>query len=203
MSKTGPKIGALLFGVAPHDHEESLRKDGKTIAAYNIWHDMVRRCYDGKLEVYKDVTICDEWLIFSNFKTWYLENGLPGYFLDKDILSEGRVYSPSTCAFVPRYVNNFLTLRNKTNPVGLIGANPKNGKFMASISRTGKRVHLGMFDTEHEAHMAWLEAKIDLAHEMLVAYETNKHYNPLVGKALTEKVDRMEKYLESGEVFNG
>lgn len=41
---------------------------------HSTWKDLMRRCFSSKLKElrphYNDVTVCDEWLRFSNFKSW-------------------------------------------------------------------------------------------------------------------------------------
>ena len=43
---------------------------------YIIWKALLQRCFDSnykeKHPQYKDVTIAKEWLLFSNFKSWYI-----------------------------------------------------------------------------------------------------------------------------------
>lgn len=46
---------------------------------------------------------------------------------------------------------------NKTT--GLLGVHLDRGKFRARIRSRGKSIHLGRFDTAHEAHEAYLDAK--------------------------------------------
>ena len=58
------------------------------------------------------------------------------------------------------------------------------GKFRASCSNpfTQKREHLGYFTCEQEAHEAWLERKLELAHELAAIQE-----DPRVAEALVER----------------
>ena len=78
---------------------------------YRTWYNMLYRCYSGKYPTYKDVTVCDEWKTFSNFKTWMMKqemkcSDISNRQLDKDVLVPGnKVYSPETCHFVTREVN--------------------------------------------------------------------------------------------------
>lgn len=54
--------------------------------------------------------------------------------------------------------------RTHPNPNGLKGVSWKkrNKKWVAQISRDGKKVHLGMFATPEEAHAAYCKASKDL-----------------------------------------
>ena len=60
------------------------------------WYAMLNRCYNplsNRAAAYKNCSVCDEWLTFSNFKRWFDEHHVEGYELDKDILVKGnRVY---------------------------------------------------------------------------------------------------------------
>lgn len=75
--------------------------------AYQIWTNIL--CRIG-VSGYKDVSVCKEWLLFSRFEEfhnrWYQE----GYAIDKDLLSGNtKIYSPSTCTYMPGYLNNSIT----------------------------------------------------------------------------------------------
>lgn len=93
------------------------QENGEKMRSYNIWHSMLCRCYDDvhrdKYKAYSDCYVCDEWLNYQNFASWYENN----YYeidgenvdLDKDILFKGnRIYSPDTCIFVPHRINNLI-----------------------------------------------------------------------------------------------
>ena len=93
---------------------------GNTICwQYGLWKAMLARCFNEGVKrrqpTYKDVTCCNEWLSFANFFEWVNKEvdykGKPcGLDLDKDLLVSGsRIYSPSTCSFVPTVINRFLT----------------------------------------------------------------------------------------------
>lgn len=89
---------------------------------YSVWAGIIGRCYDessrSKNKTYKDVTVSERWIYFSNFledvekipnyelwKERWSDRKNP-YELDKDILSEGsRVYSLETCMFVHKKWN--------------------------------------------------------------------------------------------------
>lgn len=99
------KVGVVDVG----DCEEDAKK---------CWLRMVRRCYDDKFHesntTYLDCDVCEEWLIFSNFASWFKEHYVEGWQLDKDILVDGnRIYSPRTCCFVPIEINSIFTNRIK------------------------------------------------------------------------------------------
>ena len=86
---------------------------------------------------YKDITCCQEWLIFSNFKSWMKQQDWEGKQLDKDLLIyQNKIYSPETCVFVDRKINQFLVKSNNSRgkyPLGVSYRN-KNKDVITSYS---------------------------------------------------------------------
>ena len=86
--------------------------------SYYKWKNMVQRCYDKKVHKkykpeYKDKSVCEEWLNYSNFKIWFDEHYVAcknnQIDLDKDLLVQGnKVYSPETCVFLLHYQNTMF-----------------------------------------------------------------------------------------------
>lgn len=81
---------------------------------YQTWLDMIKRCYKPKddmtAKTYRGVTVCEEWHNYQNFAKWFDENYIEGFKLDKDFKVLGnKVYSPTTCVFLPAEINSFLT----------------------------------------------------------------------------------------------
>lgn len=79
---------------------------------YTIYHAMMNRCYNENDISYKryggkGVTVCDEWRNdFMKFFEWAMNyRWREGLQLDKDILGNGKLYSPDTCKFVSRSEN--------------------------------------------------------------------------------------------------
>lgn len=129
--------------------------------SYKIWRGVIKRCGNAKLKTYKDCFICEEWHLFSNFKKWFDENYIEDFHLDKDILVKGnKVYSPNTCCFVPREINNiFIKCQNIRGeyPIGVRKSTNRNG-FCATINK-GKKEYVGYFSTPIDAFNAYKEAK--------------------------------------------
>lgn len=76
---------------------------------YLAWRNMIDRCYNKKHKFYKDygekgVKVACEWKKLSNFKSWFEQNYIEGYQLDKDF-GGGKLYSPETCVFVSKSDN--------------------------------------------------------------------------------------------------
>lgn len=177
----------LVYGVGVND---LLYNRGTP--SYQAWCSMLQRCYSTKYQNRKDTyvgcSVCEEWLIFSNFKRWFDsdENGYKdGYQLDKDIIIKGnKVYSPSTCCIVPHAINVLLTNRKKYRGNFPIGVRKTiNGRFVAR-ARVGKR-HVGVYDTPQEAFCAYKVAKEQYIKELSEKYFqegkiTERVYNALM-----------------------
>lgn len=157
---------SLLYGVGIDDtqyQKERRSYNGHTskiiwyCEVFSRWKNMIKRCYTTSDAAYHDISVCDEWLMFSNYKRWYDAQPKPSmmFDVDKDILQGlSRVYSPETCLILPRRINSFLAVANK----GLPGTHyeESRGKFQSYCqSLDGTRKTLGRFDSEIDAHRAW------------------------------------------------
>lgn len=158
---------------------------------YETWRSMLKRCYSDKQQerqpTYKGCTVSVEWLTFSNFKNWMMNQDWEGKQLDKDLLVKGnKVYNSESCVFVSPMVNSFVTDCGASRGQWLLGVywDKKAGKFQSRCRNpfTKKQEYIGSFVCEQEAHEAWLKRKIELAHE-LASIQTD----PRVAKALIER----------------
>lgn len=146
--------------------EYKVSENCKATRVYDVWHDMIKRCYSEKFHkkhpTYKDCIVCDEWLNFQNFAKWYDRN----YYeikdermhLDKDVLfKHNKIYSPDTCIFVPQAINSLFVKRDNDRGESVIGTTPFQGKYVAQCSfinpKTGKskQEYLGRYDTQEKA----------------------------------------------------
>lgn len=163
----------ILYGIAINDVDFSVRiyKDGKTRThpAYSVWVGMLNRCYGDQIKnkttSYQGCYVCEEWLVFSNFLSWWKQNVIKGFCMDKDILFiDNKVYSPDTVIFVPHNINTFVVANNKKRGEYPVGVNfDKNaGKFRSSCrdNISGKLKYLGLYSTQEEAYVAWVTFKI-------------------------------------------
>ena len=112
-----PSVAGVGFiGVGEYEY----KIDKKNNKEYELWRSIIKRCYlnsfHEKHPSYKSITVCKEWHNYQNFAKWY-HNNFPYHIkgikfeLDKDLLQEGienKIYSPSTCVFLPKKVNLFL-----------------------------------------------------------------------------------------------
>ena len=171
-----------------------------TCPYYQAWKSMLVRCYSTKYQerypTYRGCSVSKEWLTLTCFKSWMEKQEWEGKQLDKDLLFEGnKVYSSDTCVFVTQPVNSFTTDRGSDRGEWLIGVDwyKQSEKFRSRCGNpfTKKKEHLGYFDSEKEAHRAWLKRKLELAHE-LAAIQTD----PRVAKALILKYTNYKASME-------
>ena len=173
------KSGKLVYGVGVNDADYSVtrwgivngkRKQVWECPFYRTWRNMLVRCYSEKCQLkhptYKDCSVCDEWLTFSNFKAWMEQQDWQGKEIDKDLLKKGNnIYCPEWCIFVDAKINTFVTDSRANRGKHMIGAcwHKSNGKFQANCHNpfTDDRnsEFLGYFTTELEAHLAWKRKK--------------------------------------------
>ncbi len=188
----------LVYGVGVNDadYPVSPRVVGgrATCPFYAKWHGMIKRCYSevyhAKKPTYSECIVCDEWLIFSNFKKWMEHQDWQGKQLDKDLLfRDNKVYSPDKCCFVTERTNSFLTDCAAARHVNLIGShyNTRDGVFTAQCRNpfTLERERLGTFNDAQSAHEAWRKRKCEFA---IMLAETES--DPEVKAALTSRYDQ-------------
>lgn len=193
-------MSGLVYGVGVNDagYAVSKHENKKCVwrcPFYMKWVGMLKRCYSEKTKEaqpsYEGCTVCEEWLVFSSFKSWMEKQDWEGKSLDKDLLIKGnKVYRPDACVFVSSRVNNFLIESNKARgefPIGASWYAPRS-KFTAHCG-VGKAVNknLGYFDTAQEAHKAWLSFKTEQAY-ILAAEQAD----PRISKAI---IERYENYV--------
>lgn len=112
-----------VYGVGYLDIDIKIPMRGNSIIrrAYDLWANMLKRCYGGYKTCYEGCTVDVRWHSFKNFLTSIQE--LEGYekwergenmHLDKDIKVKGnKVYSANTCMFVTAHDNIEDTLNRR------------------------------------------------------------------------------------------
>ena len=160
------------------------RVNGVKTKEYDLWYSMLQRCYSDvykkKRPTYEGCEVSDNFLHYEYFYEWCHEqigfgndgNGNP-FQLDKDLLIKGnKVYSESTCVFLPQGINKVLTKRESMRGEHLIGVHWHNASraFKAQVSKSaGKQEYLGSFNTEIEAFNSYKTAK-----ETFIKEQANK-----------------------------
>jgi hypothetical protein len=163
----------LICGVGVNDsiNMTNIKVDGVSYVSpfYEVWVGVISRCYDPVVQSrqpsYKGCSICDEWLLFSNFKKWMAAQEWKGMQLDKDIIKPGnKIYSPEFCAFISSGLNKLLTNCKSSRgslPVGVVWCK-RELMYRANVRSDGIRKSLGYFDSPDDAAIAYNKAKHDI-----------------------------------------
>lgn len=166
-------MSKLVFSIGLKDADYKVFKDGTTCPYYQKWYNMLRRtsgsASDSGWSEYKDVKVCEEWLTFSNFKSWMETQDWGGKQLDKDLFGEGKLYSPETCCFLTRRQNLFLVRLSPNSKRDLpVGVRNHKGKYESNIyCHEGKKSkYIGLYNTVDEAKQAYVKEKLKVMSEV-------------------------------------
>lgn len=211
VNNSGQFKKGLIYGVgvddAPYQKERRLYS-GETSKViwycdvYSRWRNMLKRCYSKTDTCYHNVTVCEEWKSFSAYKSWFELQRKPTceFDVDKDVLNGlSRLYSPETCCIIPRKLN--LSLSVSPEYKGLTGSyyEKKRGKYQSYCnSFLGKRISLGRYDTEKEAHQAWQIEKVNQINNSIEWYISLEDIDAKVVDALNRIVRKVEKEISEG-----
>lgn len=203
----------LVFGKGINDARYRTQykdTDNKIIRCpfYDRWSNMLRRCYSQKYHItfpsYIGCEVCEEWLIFSNFKSWMQSQDWKGRELDKDLLSNSRVYSPETCVFVSKAVNYALYSERPSNnglPLGVSPSYNKYQKFPYFRARSGK-IWIGSFTDPMEAHKSWQNYIIN-KFQNLVEEQVDNRVIEALNSIINSITREMQLGLETKEIKGG
>jgi len=179
-----------VFGVGINDADyvtqPRINDRQVTCPFYAKWHDMIKRCYHQKtLEKrpsYIGCSICDEWLYFSNFKSWMAKQDWDGMHLDKDIITPGnKIYSPDNCCFVTGALNMLLTDHAADRgiyPQG-VDCDKRKSIYRSRVNYNGNSVYLGSHSTPELASAAYIRAKTQIILEEADNQENSRIANGL------------------------
>lgn len=150
----GKKCASELIRRANTTHGDSYDR------LYTIWRGLRSRA--GKLDHYQHVTVCEEWGTYAAFKRWAIGAGYaPTLEIDRKDNSGG--YCPENCRWATRTQQMENTsvrkVKNKTSRFKGVQrmSHMKQRQWRAVITRNGKPVHLGCFDTEMQAAIRYDE----------------------------------------------
>lgn len=130
---------------------------------------MLQRCFSEGLHKkhpsYLGCKICNEWLVFSNFKAWMETQDWEGKELDKDIYGQ-ELYSPDTCLMVRPDVNKFFR--------DVFSNKPSHGYCMAGgsyqVKITCKSIGICItkrFKKESDAKEFYLSKRNEIARDLI------------------------------------
>jgi hypothetical protein len=194
---------------------------GKNTKEYICWSRLIERLHkdDLKFLTYKNTSLCEDWYNFQNFAEWYMNN-IPkidgiDFEIDKDLLQQNvknKIYSPSTCIFLPCNVNNFLSIKNNNEFTGVSKPYKKSKKFVARCTyfKTGERKYLGVFTTKDEAYEAYIVEKrksLNQVVDYMVSLKIYSEYHinilkQYIDNCLERKEEMINSILENGQVVD-
>ena len=157
-------------------------ENGKHTDEYNIWYDVLMRCYDPRCQerypTYKGCEIENYLLNFQHMGEWIDRNyyEVPGeqMHLDKDILCKGnKIYSRETCIFVPQKINSLFVKSDKSRGKDPIGVTElPSGNYVAQCcDGNGKIINLGTYSNKEEAFQVYKEHKEKNIKETIDSYK--------------------------------
>lgn len=181
----GMKAGLkLVCGVGYNSGKYPATVDGKPTKTYDLWKDMLKRCYSKKSHIkyptYIGCSVSENFKSYSYFHEWCQDQigfGKDSYALDKDLLfKENKVYSEYTCVFIPRNLNSLLIKADKIRgeyPIGVyLDKRRKTNPYVSSCSDgLGKQVHLGYYCTSREAFEVYKQYKENLIKQLAEQYK--------------------------------
>ena len=169
-----------VYGIGITGTKYQTKVSGVLTKEYILWKHMLERCYSDALKkrkpTYEGCEVSDNFKNYEYFYEWCHKQigfGIEGFELDKDLLIKGnKVYSESTCVFIPAEINSLLTKRCASRGEYSIGVcwHKRDKAFVATINKNkGRSEYLGYFNTELEAFKAYKKAK-----EVFVKEQANK-----------------------------
>ena len=165
-----------VCGVGISGNKYLIVENKRPTREYNAWLRMLNRCFDKNVQekqpTYKDVSICNEWLLFDNFYEWLHSqpnfskwNENKRWAVDKDIfIKRNKTYSPDTCCLVPQNVNCLFLKREAERGKYPIGVRHTNDGYLAVCRNPflNRAVELGYYSTPEKAFEAYKVYKEDI-----------------------------------------
>ena len=109
-----------VVGFSPSNCKWIQRHKESSTTLYRAWSGMRQRCFNSKCAFFhryggRGITVCDEWMVYENFRDWSLSNGFKkGLSLDRVNVDDG--YNPKNCEWVTKSENTkrIGSMRDKT-----------------------------------------------------------------------------------------
>lgn len=132
---------------------------GSKVKSYRHWYQMLRRVYEkGTHKNYDDATVCKDFLSYSTFHEWCLTKvgyEQDDFHLDKDFKVKGcKVYSPDTCIFIPKELNQVIVNRADYRGEYPLGVYAYQDGYRCQVLKFGKR-KTWFFSTVEEAFLKY------------------------------------------------
>lgn len=156
-------IRGKFINDAPYNVYRQGEKPHWTCPFYMKWKNAIDRCSGtiaGK-DTYLDCFVRDEWIYFTEFRKWAVEQGMREEIskllhLDKDMLEmHNKGYGPDHCCFLPLEVNQLLLDSRKVRGALPLGVNSQDKGYSSNCMGQGKRIYLGYYQDPMTAHKCW------------------------------------------------
>lgn len=106
----------------------------------------------------RGITVCETWSSFTKFIEDMGPKPDSRFTLERRDNDKG--YSKDNCKWATRAEQNLNKREYKRSKSTLSGVRARyNGKYSSQISIGGKKVHLGTFNTEQEAHERFIQER--------------------------------------------
>lgn len=164
------RSGSIKDRLAKNAYGVGYLGDGETEKrSLSLWFAMLCRCYNPEYHKnkpsYVECSVSKYFENYTNFKSWcFNQTGFKqeGWHLDKDLICKGnKIYSESTCCFVPSEINTAI-VNNKAYrgdyPLGT-RLDKRSGKYQVRVNRGGRSYSLGYFKDPTVAFNVYKEAK--------------------------------------------
>lgn len=189
--KIADRLKPSVFGVGIIGDKYPTSINNKNLKEYKLWNSIIERCYSDNqkkvFDTYKDCTISDNFLHYEYFYDWCNKQigfNCDNFDLDKDLLVKGnKVYSESTCVFLPKEINKALSTKKSQRGNCLIGVRKTKTGYQSRCNIRGKNYSLGTFKTELEAFNAYKQVKESYLKELAEKWKDqidHKAYNALI-----------------------
>ena len=153
--------GIGFFGEGPH----KARENGCEVRTYKLWNHVIERCYSPRVHFkrqhYSECSVDKQWHNYQEFAEWcQWQTGFSAeWTLDKDlIVPKNKIYSPDKCIFLPNEINTSLNFKRSGRYCG-VSFHKASNKFVAQIRCGEDSLHLGLFNCEEQAYLAYKAAK--------------------------------------------
>ena len=188
-----------VYGVGVLGTKYPSSESRRNTKEYKLWQSMLERCYSDinvcdvskkKYPTYIGCEVSGRFKSYEYFYEWCHKQigfGNEGWHLDKDLLVKGnKVYSETTCVFLPQEINTLLINCTASRGNNLIGVSwsKRDKAFISRVHKNkGVSEFLGYFNTEIEAFNAYKKAKESFIKEQAEKFKSQidiRAYNALM-----------------------